>query len=200
MPSLTDQQKKILLIASFAFSLLSACYIFSQICFKVKPLNYGGGDDEINNGDEEINNMDENEKLTSNSQISLASQLIDDYYQKTLSISLEDKLTMAKQAGEFLTALNLEATSVTNEQLREVLQLCPNLQKINLFECHCLTDEIIKGLQNLSLYHCEKLTEACFKILPKDLQTLKVTNKLMTNGGVKDLPKGLQMFQVVHKV
>src|ERR1700722_13417037 len=184
LSSLNAREKKILLIASLVFSLLATCYIIHRICFKAKPLL----DNEKDEKEEKSIEQDPHSHLTS--------QLLEDYDKESLSLSLENKLAMAAQSGKYLTALNLQYTRVTNEQLQEVIRACPILKKLNLSGCNKLTDaglkDLPKDLHTLNLSRCNQLPDAGLKGLPKGLHTLNLSwcNQL-TDAGLKGLPKGL---------
>lgn len=116
LPSVTDQQKKIFVIVSLAFSLLSLCYVISKICFNPNPLKFKFLNDEKNK-----------EGLPKSPAEVVSQLLLDDYKNKEKSqIPLEEKLNMAKQAGKSLTVLNLAGTNVTSKPRSSTSMLKPS--------------------------------------------------------------------------
>lgn len=127
-----------------------------------------------------------------------AKELREDYVGKeSQAISLDEKLKKAKNAGIFLTSLNLQKTLITTQQLEEVLSACPNLQELNLSECQHLKENVIQnlpsGLRTLNISHCKWVTDWVIKELPKNLRSLKLSHcSKLTSAAIKELPKGLE--------
>ncbi len=123
---------------------------------------------------------------------------------KKAFISLESKLEMAKQVGEFLTKLNLEDTLITDLQLQEILQACPNIKELNLTNCLLLTNEGLKNLPKklevliLDVIEAEEsfLTEEGIKNLPPDLRFLSLSHWILTEEGLKNLPEKLETLEL----
>src|ERR1700730_5427672 len=124
LPSLTAQQKKILLIASVAFSCLASCYLIYRCCFRTKPLT---------DGNDQNNVLLKNPLVKQDPTDPVAPLLGDaekpihnDDIEKLSPISLQEKLEIAKKKGAFLKTLDLKNTDVIDQQLQKVIEACPN--------------------------------------------------------------------------
>ena len=92
------------------------------------------------------------------------------------------KLEFIKSVGPFLTELDLNDSTISDQELKEIFKFCPNIQFLDLSWCRNLTDAAIKdlpkNLQTLNLSDCSNLTDAAIKDLPKDLQTLNLSCRI----------------------
>lgn len=144
-------------------------------------------------------------------------KLENDYSDKVhLNVFVAEKLEMVNQAGSYLTMLQLK--SLDDENLKEFMGACPNLQKLKLSFCHItnasleylptglqelslsccnkITGETLKNLKDLKilyLWECKKITDECLKNLPQNLKMLDLSdcNKI-TDEGLKSLPQDLE--------
>lgn len=226
-PTLTPLQKKVFLIASLAFSFLGTCYVIWNICLKarnwmkkeseelaekeyfdfikatVAPKFEKSGSNhkrppELSlKATEEIHETPKSEDSPSH----IALQLQEDFEKRTLHISLEQRLTMAKQAGKFLTAITFQGVELTDQILQEVLKACPNLEMLDLANCSMITDEGLKelptSLRTLRLPYCDKVKGKSFQNLPTGLQKLDLAFCIqIRNEHLRELPKGLLFLNI----
>ena len=83
--------------------------------------------------------------------------------------------------GERIKTLNFNRTQITQEQLDEIIQHCPNLESLTLDSCPQLTtlpDSIgnLTALQTLDLKKCSTLTQ-----LPDSIGNLTALQTLRLN-------------------
>ena len=164
LPSISVQQKKILLIASLAFSFLAACYLVSYFYVRTKLPDANMEDVE----DIEV-------RLENAADINIKGLSKD---LKKLDLSRYDNVTDAtiKDLPKNLTTLNLGGCKkLTDAGIKD---LPKNLTTLNLSDCDKLTDAAIKdlpkNLTTLNLRGCDQLTDAAIKDLPKNLTTLNL--------------------------
>lgn len=123
---------------------------------------------------------------------------------KSKLIPLERKIEMAKKVGKDLIALNLCCEKkITDQQLQDILDNCPNIQFLDLEGCSSITSSSLKflslDLKELSLGHCDQLTNEVFKYLqPLNLQKLRLDScKWLTNDDLQFLPQGLKGLSLI---
>lgn len=112
-------------------------------------------------------------------------------------IPLEKKLELAKQAGCYLTKLDLSDSDVSDEQLKQLFSVCPNIRELNLCKCEKLTDASMKNLpqrlESLNVSLCFGVTDATIESLPRGLKFLNLSCCFkITDASIKKLPEGLQ--------
>lgn len=119
-------------------------------------------------------------------------------------ISVEKKMSLMKKAGGLLKFADLSNSEVTDNQLIEILQACPNITKLHLNGCRQVTSEALslipKTLQELSLKECDHFNK---KSLKKSLKSLIHLTKLdlsycfqLTDGVLAGLPPKLQSLSL----
>ena len=120
---------------------------------------------------------------------------------------LENELAMAKTAGKSLEELSFENKFVTDKQLQEVLNACPNLKKLDLTDCTLLSDAIINSLptslEQLNLCCIGPgtglMTSAVIKYLPRGLKKLVLEGWFeLEDAAIKDLPPTLDELDLSY--
>jgi hypothetical protein len=109
-------------------------------------------------------------------------------------------LEFAKMAGIFLTKFHPINSKVTDQELKEIFKVCPNIQQLNLSGCTRLTDAAIgklpKGLLSLNVHRC-RLTGATMNELPQGLLSLNVSRATrLKDAAMDELPQGLQSLDL----
>jgi hypothetical protein len=139
-----------------------------------------------------------------------------------LSIPLAKTLELAKIAGPFLRKLDLSEKSISDQELKDIFRVCPNIKELNLSGCNKLTDaaldqlpeglksldlsfvklsdvaldQLPEGLKSLDLSFCVKLSDAVIGKLPQGLLSLSLNRCNLTNAALQKLPKGLQSLNL----
>jgi Leucine Rich repeat len=142
-------------------------------------------------------------------------------------VPLHKWLELTKMAGIFLTKLTNDQSSIplkiTNQEIKQVFQCCPNIQELSLHYLHQLTDEVLdmdaipatqtgepqhltkpdkllQNLQSLDLSFCNWVTDAFIdRWLPKNLQSLNLSwtsESQLTSASLNNLPQNLKSLDL----
>ena len=124
-------------------------------------------------------------------------------YNFSIKFSPYTKILLGKKIGSALTKLDLkpskiwENSQITDCQLEDLLNNCPNIQELDLSRCEQLTNAVISKLpQNLRILHlasCSWVTEITINMLSQGLQILNLRRcKGIRGAAITQFPPNLQ--------
>ena len=186
-PALTDQHKKIILIASIAFIGLAACLrhlIISITCLEKELEKARKVEESVEALHFQFGATDEQVQ-----QVRIVCPNL-----KRLDLSSCEQITDAGIENLPFGLKELDLSSCKQLTDEGIKNLPYGLKKLNLASCEQITDAGIKnlpyGLKELDLSSCEQLTDAMLKNLPPQLEVLELLNcDKLTEAGINNFSK-----------